>query len=199
MSTARPEGRDEVTEALLEAAADLFAERGPAAVSAREIARHARVNHGLVHRHFGTKDALVRAVIDRLLADARERFAGDGGGDMVRVELLTAVASDDRYWKVLARALLDGHAGELLRGRFPLARSAVERIRRAQRAGEVDADLDARELVASGLALLLGWLLFEPFLSAAVGLDRLSPATLRRRVFALWQRLEGRVLTPDPG
>ncbi|MFW6052202.1 MAG: helix-turn-helix domain-containing protein, partial [Myxococcota bacterium] len=188
MSTARPAGRDEVTEALLQAAADLFAERGPAAVSTREIARRAHVNHGLVHRHFGTKDALVRAVIDRLLLDARERFAGDGGEALAPIELLTAVASDDRYWKVLARALLDGHAGELLRGRFPLARSAVERLRRTQRAGEIDADLDPRELVASGLALLLGWLLFEPFLAAAVGLDRLSPATLRRRVFALWQR-----------
>lgn len=195
MSAARPEGREQVVDALLGAAADLFAERGPAAVSTREVARRARVNHGLVHRHFGTKDDLVRAVIDRLLADARARF-GDGTGEMARTELLTAVASDDRYWKVLARSLLDGHAGEVLRGRFPLVRTAVERLRRGQRDGTVDPALDARELAGSALALLLGWLLFEPFIAAAVGLERVSTERLRKRMFTLWEMLEGRVLAP---
>jgi hypothetical protein len=47
-------------------AADLFAERGPAATSIRDIAARSRVNHGLIHRHFGGKDALVGAVLDHL-------------------------------------------------------------------------------------------------------------------------------------
>jgi hypothetical protein len=37
--------------------ADLFAERGPAATSIRDIAARSRVNHGLIHRHVGGKDA----------------------------------------------------------------------------------------------------------------------------------------------
>ena len=45
--------------AVLESAADLFAERGPAATSIRDIASRSKVNHGLIHRHFGNKDRLV--------------------------------------------------------------------------------------------------------------------------------------------
>ncbi|MCV7113486.1 helix-turn-helix transcriptional regulator, partial [Mycolicibacterium setense] len=48
-----PTGREEVAAAVLEAAADLFAERGPAATSIRDIAARSKVNHGLVFRHFG--------------------------------------------------------------------------------------------------------------------------------------------------
>src|SRR5262249_27423330 len=51
-----PVGRAEVVAAVLESAADLFAERGPAATSIRDIAARSRVNHGLIHRHFGSKD-----------------------------------------------------------------------------------------------------------------------------------------------
>lgn len=199
MSTARPEGREQVIEALLEAAADLFAERGPAAVSTREVARRANVNQGLVHRHFGTKDDLVRAVIDRLLVDARARFADFEIEGTDRTELLSAMAENDRYFQVLARALLDGHATEVLRGQFPLIRGAVARLREAQKAGDLDADLDPRELVASAIALLFGWLVFEPFIAAAVGLDRRSPRRLRERMFALWEQLEGRLLARAKG
>src|SRR5271154_7435070 len=61
-----PPGREEVAAAILEAATDLFAERGPAATSIRDIAARSKVNHGLVFRHFGTKDQLVGAVLDHL-------------------------------------------------------------------------------------------------------------------------------------
>lgn len=61
-----PLGRDEVVAAILTAAADLFAERGPTATSIRNIATLAGVNDGLIHRHFGSKDRLVGAVLDYL-------------------------------------------------------------------------------------------------------------------------------------
>ena len=63
---AAPVGRDEVVAATLAAAAELFAERGPAATSIRDIATRSRVNHGLVYRHFGTKERLVGAVLDQV-------------------------------------------------------------------------------------------------------------------------------------
>src|ERR1700761_9206493 len=61
-----PTGREEVAAAVLEAATDLFAERGPAATSIRDIAARSNVNHGLVFRHFGTKDQLIGAVLNHL-------------------------------------------------------------------------------------------------------------------------------------
>ena len=45
--------------AILEAAREVFAERGYARATIREIARRAGVTHGLVMRHFGTKEQLL--------------------------------------------------------------------------------------------------------------------------------------------
>ena len=51
----RPFGRQEVMAAVLDAAEELFSQHGVAAVSIREIAAKARVNHGLIYRHFGPR------------------------------------------------------------------------------------------------------------------------------------------------
>ena len=78
-----PLGRTEVVAAVLETAADLFAERGPAATSIRDIAARSRVNHGLIHRHFGSKDALVGAVLDHLGQHLAELLAAKADGSAI--------------------------------------------------------------------------------------------------------------------
>src|ERR1700684_146216 len=55
--------RTTTQEAILRAAAELFAERPPSRVTIRDVAARAGVNHSLVHRHYGTKDTLRRAVM----------------------------------------------------------------------------------------------------------------------------------------
>ena len=66
--TKQPSRNDasDAREALLRAATALFGERGPASVSTREIAALANVNSGLIHRHFRTKDRLLREVLNEL-------------------------------------------------------------------------------------------------------------------------------------
>ena len=59
---ARPYGREAVKKALIEAAAPLIAKHGVEGITTRSIAKAARVNHGLINRHFGSKDTLVREV-----------------------------------------------------------------------------------------------------------------------------------------
>ncbi|MET0939689.1 MAG: helix-turn-helix domain-containing protein [Gaiellaceae bacterium] len=73
--------RGEDTRALiLDAARDALSERGYALTSTRSIARRAGVRLSLVHYHFGGKQQLLAAVLDRenelLLARQRELFAG---------------------------------------------------------------------------------------------------------------------------
>src|ERR1700759_2926864 len=87
-----PVGRDEVVAAVLAHAADLFAERGPAATSIRDVATRSGVNHGLIFRHLGTKDQLVGAVLDDLaqqMADLLESHAPQPAVD----------AQSERQWK----------------------------------------------------------------------------------------------------
>src|ERR1700745_3146220 len=94
-----PTGREEVAAAILEAATDLFAERGPAATSIRDIAARSKVNHGLVFRHFGTKEQLGGAVLDHLGTDLTELLQSGAGADVVDKAL-------DRQTRVMARTVL---------------------------------------------------------------------------------------------
>lgn len=57
--------RQRARESILQAAIDVFAERGVPGASIAEITRRAGVAQGLVNYHFGAKQQLVAAVIDR--------------------------------------------------------------------------------------------------------------------------------------
>ena len=60
-------------ERILDAAERLFAERGVAGASLRAITRAAGVNLAAVHYHFGSKDALVNAVVRRYTGPLNEQ------------------------------------------------------------------------------------------------------------------------------
>jgi len=68
---------------ILDAAFRRLATEGYAALSVREIAKDAGVNHALINYHFRTKDQLVIAVLDaanqRLLARQAAMYQGAGG------------------------------------------------------------------------------------------------------------------------
>jgi AcrR family transcriptional regulator len=68
---------------ILDAAFRCLATRGYAALSVREIAKDAGVNHALISYHFGGKDRLVIAVLDEanreLLQRQRQMYGAPGG------------------------------------------------------------------------------------------------------------------------
>ncbi len=63
-----------VREALLQAAGDLFARRGYAAVSLRAVAREAGATPAMVHYYFGDKSGLYQALLDHTLGHLFERI-----------------------------------------------------------------------------------------------------------------------------
>jgi len=65
----------ETRQRLLDHAERLFADRGIPTTSVRDIVAAARANLGAITYHFGSKDALVRAVIERRLLPLNEERA----------------------------------------------------------------------------------------------------------------------------
>ncbi|MFW5633998.1 MAG: TetR/AcrR family transcriptional regulator [Erythrobacter sp.] len=75
----RPEGRDEsASRAIIEAAADLLAERGHAGVTFRAIAKRAGVTLGMVVHHCGTRSELLHRALHGLYE--REAMRAGAGG-----------------------------------------------------------------------------------------------------------------------
>ncbi len=162
-------------EAVLEAATDLFARQGPAVTSIREVATRSGVNHGLVYRHFGTKDQLVAAVLDHA-SDQLDRAIESGSGETASVA--------ERQWRVLARAILDGYPVGRLQHRFPVVGQLMTEARR-----RTDDDTAARLAAGHVVALELGWRLFEPFLRSATGLEDMEAEALWRATSAMSGRV----------
>src|SRR4051812_6097283 len=61
-------------DALVDAALELFTERGYAAVGTEEIVARAKVTRGALYHHFEDKRDLFRAVFERVEADLMERI-----------------------------------------------------------------------------------------------------------------------------
>jgi AcrR family transcriptional regulator len=92
---AKPTEAKPTKDRILDAAETLLGERGPGETSLRDITAAAGVNLAAVNYHFQSKDALLRAVVDRRivpmqqrrleLLDAAEAEAGEGAPDLARV------------------------------------------------------------------------------------------------------------------
>src|SRR3954466_7316163 len=167
MATAvkRPTGRDEILDAVLDAAERLFAAAGPADVSLRAIAQEAGVNYGLVHRHFGTKDEL----FDRLMQRYAERWTarlerGEIDYDGALEQMLGTGRDVGAYLRLLAWTMLadrpaswDPHRRHAELDRLPELRGGDER--------------EAALTTAAALAFAFGWRFFGPFLRGSLHLD----------------------------
>jgi TetR/AcrR family transcriptional regulator, repressor for neighboring sulfatase len=170
--------------AVLDAAAELFAQQGPAATSIREVAARSGVNHGLVYRHFGTKEELVAAVLDHVSDQVNEAIAGSVTDTQARAE---------RQWRVLAHTILDGYPVGRMQRRFPFVNQLVDE------AGRHTEDPDAARMAAGHVvALELGWQLFKPFILAATGLGSASDRDVREASLQLMGRILSDPESTDP-
>lgn len=185
--TDKPYGRKEVTEAILKTAAELFSKKGVAAVTLREIAAKAKVNLGLIHRHFGSKDNLRRKVQDYLSEKALAEIdlpqtAADGSRLAVKT-----LRENDMFWRVLARTLLDGEFAGDVKSEFKFVKMLVELVRQEQENGGLSSDMDPRVLTAGAMALTLGLLVFEEYIVQGTGLDAAYGPEAFYKISQAWQ------------
>ena len=111
-------------DALVAAAVDLFAERGPAAVSVRDVARRAGVNQGLIYRHLGSKEALIAAAFEQGSADLFPAALGPDGFDIDTV--IHQVHHGARAPRLIARILVDDVEVTEVREQFPVLRQLLD-------------------------------------------------------------------------
>jgi len=168
---AKPKGKEDVMTAILDAATSLFAEKGVAGVSVRHIADRANVNHGLVHRHFGSKENLRLQVQNQLMQTINKDIGEPEDYADAFSRGVAALRKNEAFWKVLARTFLDGQFEGDVQSAFPFLQKMIGFIAQAQADGTFDKQVDPRLLVAGGTAMVLGLLVFENYLLPGTGLD----------------------------
>ncbi len=105
-----------VREAILDSAERRLREAGPGAIRLQEVAREVGVSHPAILHHFGSREGLVQAVVDRAIRTLQEDLAGalanqaERGPDGVDLfaRVLT-VLEDKGHARLLAWLVLSGH------------------------------------------------------------------------------------------
>lgn len=163
-SVKRPTGREEISDAVLDAAERLFAAAGPNEVSLRAIAQEAGINYGLVHRHFGTKDELFERLMQRYAERWTVRLeAGELDYDGALEQMLGTGRDAGAYLRLLAWTMLSER---------PASWDPHRRHAELDRLPAMRGDDDGAVLAtAAGLAFAYGWRFFGPFIRAALHLD----------------------------
>jgi AcrR family transcriptional regulator len=118
---ARP-GRN-TEHALLKSGRKLYAQRGAAGLAVRALTEHARVNLGMFHYHFRTKDEFLRRLLSGWYEEMFEQLAGHAGQDgppLHRLQealyFIARFVRDNR--PMLARVLMDAATGNAVAAQF---------------------------------------------------------------------------------
>lgn len=149
--------------AVLQATVALLAGAGPRSLSVRDIADRAGVSHTLVHRHFGTKDEIIRqALLSQSAGIVEEIRAAAQGGEISVVLAMDVLVKHPTYWTTLARVLLDDPG---------LARAGTEPTT-ALFGSELQRRGDDPATTAAAACLMLGWKVFGQFAADTVGVER---------------------------
>jgi TetR/AcrR family transcriptional regulator len=115
--TERPRGRpadtaqQDLKAQILNAAEELFSDKGYAATSIRRIADESGVNPALVHYYFGNKKALLQEVVERALQPLGQAIAAMKNGPQASPEviadvLLSMAANNPNIPRLLVREVL---------------------------------------------------------------------------------------------
>jgi AcrR family transcriptional regulator len=174
---------------ILDSAQQLFARRGPAAVTVRHVAEHAGVTHALVHKYFGSKDDLIKAVVYR--ADARRSAAAKESPSLKDVyhQLLPQVMTEREHSMMLVRSAMSGAEYVPMADRIKTTSAMIELARRTAASGAAPApppdDVDPRVLIGAITSMILGWSAIEDWLWPTTGLDPADKDEVYRQLFEI--------------
>jgi AcrR family transcriptional regulator len=196
-------GREAVTARILDEAERLFAARGVARTSMRDVAAAAGVSHALAHRYVGSKSDLLASVFSRrelalVEAAASARDLGEGVAAVLKIQ------GTGRHMRMVARSAAEGVPYQASFRGFPATQKLLELAERQAACGSESDEagpgdcLDARLVVAGIVSLAVGWATLDPWLMRAVRLDSWSEPELDEAVRALCLRMAEWPMTVGP-
>ncbi len=163
-STTRTRDPEAVRNSVLDAALELFARRGFADTSLRDISRQSGVSHPLILHHFGSKESLYVAVKQRVVEGYARRFPAvvqaTNRPINFRAELkriLTYVGENELALKLCARTRVDDDY-DAWPGEPELFELVRQRLEVSQQRGLIRSDLDSRRISIMIIGLVLFWL-----------------------------------------
>lgn len=187
--TGTPRDRDATVAAIVAAATELMAKKGPDGFGLAELGDRAGVSFGLIHRYFGGKAGLLKETLRQPFARQLARVFGlYTGVEAARspeplVSLLfSAHARAPHYVRLIAWGILTELLTEDV---FATHREVVTRLLDEYRKNLASAgitDVDARAVAALVLTATLGFQLFRPMLASLLETDDDFEATYRRHL-----------------
>jgi TetR/AcrR family transcriptional regulator, repressor for neighboring sulfatase len=185
-----PRGRDQIVEAIIEATIELCKTGGPDKVTLRRVAEQANVNYGLVHRHFGTKAAVITAAMQR----AHERSFHElveASGDLGTAVSRILLEGSNTLARVMAWGILQDDLDDVLpTEESTLLLTALNEVAAKDLTTASTPDsLSQRAFVGTLVAALLGWRLFEPYLVRGLHLQQYDRTEIYEAIVPILRRL----------
>lgn len=177
---------------------------GPAGIRLQEVAADVGVSHPTVLHHFGSREALVKAVIERsfaaLHADLVIAIQASSGGQEQLAAMLEAVSrtlSEGGHGRVLLWLALEGHRAGGADVRLSAVVDAAQALRTRKHGRERPAPPreDTAHVVVLAALALTGFTVLGPTLLEEAGLPHDAAAGARFRAWLarlLSAHLEGR-------
>lgn len=162
---------------ILQSAQTLFIERGYDGVSLSAIARHSGVTQSMIHHYFGTKEDLWQAVkqlaydeyltFQQQLLDSADGDIGAFLGRSVRGRFQFFRDNPQTARLLSWLQLMEDPTG--METGQEIGRQLLDRIRQAQTAGQIRADIEPENILALSIALTTHWFQSRHFIENLIG------------------------------
>lgn len=154
-------------------------------VALRDVAAEAGVNHGQIYQYYGSRQALLRAAITRLVLQSMPDYATHWEQPFIqrRMAMWQWALDQSDLPKLEALLALEGDDQLVLFPELPRTRQALDRDRAT---GALHADADADVIHAMTAATYLGYSIFRETIARELDID---PHELDRRAGAVYEQI----------